>query len=758
MKKVLLFIVVLLLAGMQLAAQPVPVWTEDFNGGSTGWTVRSTLCGNITGPAIGRWTLTSATLNGTAIPDLQGEFAVNTSVDYSVRFSDGANQAEAQARYTLAGDVWTSNLNGVAIPLDSTIYNYNAANRQTLYFTNLDMEQDAYSQWGATFLGLNSPTFTVAGDTLTIASADNTVELQFNKASACGALWSWSPNGSVRSGFFFPAGFGELNITSPTAANGAMVLNADFLTTRGLQANVPSGPPPYPQHTSELISPVIDLSGVTANVSLSFYELVRFLNPSADAPPGNLRTSVSYSTDGGVTWSAAENVNVGVEPNANPLQVQRIVNLPGVQGSANFRIKFIWSADFYYWAIDDVSIIEQPRYDMRVNPFYAFAPNAATPISQLEPFGFIADIENVGSQTVTASTLTVTIQNSSNEVIYADSIHYGSIAPDSLAENVFFPDEYTPPATAGTYTGRYTLTIDDVPDEIPLNNSQEFSFVMTDSIFSKELGIGLLNYTIPSNNSYSWGNIYYIPNGEGFAANSVTFSVGNAAALTGRNVTVLLYQWDGDTNGDDRINPAEYADAPIAFNSYEFTGMEGTNLINIPVDIDGNQVPLESNKHYFIALQYATEDNVTMQTRGTNRLNYLATFFYADSLMKPRYGSALSPGNTPNYDLVFTVMPVVRLNIGPIVSVNETPLPEAAFEVFPNPASDMVNLKLALDSPQDIQIALYDQNGRVLTLRRFDQVNREIINMPVHNLPSGTYYLKVNTPSGAAVRPVIVKH
>ncbi len=756
MKKVLLLIAMAMSTANLLSAQVV-VWSEDFGRGSNGWTVSTSLCGNITGPAIGRWTLTSATLNGAAIPGLTGEFNVNTAVDYSVRFTDGTNRAEMQARYTLANNVWTSNLNGETIPLADTNYLYNTANRQTLFFTSLNMSQAAFTQWGSTFMGLNNPTFTVAGDSLTIASASGAVQLTFTKASNCGALWWWSPNGSVRAGALFAATTGELTINSPTNTNGAMVVNADFYTTQGLSANVPSGPPPYPQYTTELISPIIDLSNVTTRVSLTFYQLVRILNVSSNAPAAGLRTSVSFSTDGGATWSPAQNVNEGLATNAAPLQVERLVNLNNIQGSANARIKFIWSADFYYWAIDDIKLIEQPRNDMRVNTFYAIPPNAVTPRSQLEPFGFIADIQNVGSQTQPASTLTVSIRNAANDLIYADSIQYGSIAPDSVAENVFFPNEYLPPSITGNYTGRYTLTINGTPDERPENNFQEFLFAVSDSTFSKELGTGLGNFFASGNASYSWGNIYYVPNGDGFFANSVSFAVGNATALAGRSVTILLYKWNGDTNSDNNVNPAEYGSAPIAFNSYEFTGQEGTNLITVPIDIDGNQIPLENNSQYMIALQYTTEDATTMQIRAANRLDYTAAWFYSDSLQKPRYGSAIDPGNDGTYGLVFTVMPIIRMHVLPVISsVKETPLPEAAFEVFPNPASDVVNLKLTLDKPQNIQIALFDQFGRTLTLRRFEQVNRDIISMPVNNLPAGTYYLKVTTPSGAAVRPVIV--
>jgi hypothetical protein len=52
------------------------------------------------------------------------------------------------------------------------------------------------------------------------------------------------------------------------------------------------------------------------------------------------------------------------------------------------------------------------------------------------------------------------------------------------------------------------------------------------------------------------------------------FAIANPDELIGKPVTVLLYEWDGDTNGDFEANPEEYGDSPIAFNSYEITGSE----------------------------------------------------------------------------------------------------------------------------------------------------------------------------------------
>ncbi|HRF37688.1 MAG TPA: hypothetical protein PK198_02775, partial [Saprospiraceae bacterium] len=84
-------------------------------------------------------------------------------------------------------------------------------------------------------------------------------------------------------------------------------------------------------------------------------------------------------------------------------------------------IQFEWIGGWdYFWAIDDIELLNQDlsiQNDMQVNTFFARAPNAITPASQLEPFGFVADVKNNGRLTAASSTLTVSIKNAGNTEI-----------------------------------------------------------------------------------------------------------------------------------------------------------------------------------------------------------------------------------------------------------------------------------------------------------------------------------------------------
>lgn len=553
--------------------------------------------------------------------------------------------------------------------------------------------------------------------------------------------------------------FATADLASTTASNGWMIFDSDLNCNEGVGQD------------AWLISPAINASD-KSRVFLSFETYYRRFLCRANVRVGtNLNNLDSWATID-VFPGIANNAFGGGDASVNPtIKTFNISQWAAGQSTVYFAFQFLSTSAVsssaligcaYNWQVDDVTLTDQDlsvQHDMRVNPFFARAPNAVTPSSQREPFGFIADVQNLGAQTAQSSTLAVSIRNADNNVIFTSSVNYGSIGPDSTAENVFFPNEFTPPATPGElYTGSYALTLNSATDENPANNTRTFQFAVSDTTFSKELGAGLGGFSATNNNSYSWGNIYFVPNGNGLAANSVSFAIGNATALAGRNITTLLYKWNGDTNGDDQVNPAEYGGAPLAFNSYEVAGTE-QGLITIPVDLDGSQIPLENNAHYMIAIQYATEDNVTMSTLATNQLDYTGMWFYSDSLGRARYASAFDPGNDGTYGLLFTIVPVVRLNIGPITSTKEPALVAGSVSVFPNPANEEVKVAFNLESPSaEVELSIMDASGKVVRTERYQNLYRDQLTINTAQLPAGAYNVRIRTTQGVTVQRIVVQH
>jgi len=583
--KQLLLSLLLTLAATGLATAENVVWEEDFSDGMVGWRVNPITCGNNagagygnnSGPEYGIWSLTSGTYFGEdveVLPTDVFEWSFLNAREYSIVFYDETLDfyGTVYATYSIdANDVMTSSIDPAQVVANGTAFSERTANGIVDWATNLNVE-DVSEVIDA--LGVGSPTivFSNGGNTMTYTGAAGEVVLVYTKRTECGTLWTWSPNGNLGYGV---AGQnpGVAIVNSTTRTNGVMVMNNIYQMTQGAPLPTPN-PPPYPHYVAELISPPIDISSATRALSVTLTQRMAYLNTPTDAPNG-LKTSFSISTDDGLTWSPASDVNPTFPTNTirSNTVTAPILNAY-TEGASSIRIKFTFATDYYYWGIDDIIIRERVGYEMQANAnFYAIADNANTPYSQLQPQYFLADIQNNGGLTAENVNLNLTIVDNEGNEVYNQDNFYGSITPDSLAENSIFNideplDLPSDAASIGSYFGRYILSHDQ-PDSNPLNDTLSFSFAVTDTLFAKETG-RTRGIFLTNNNSWYIGNSYYVPVGETWYARWISFMVDDASTNVGKTVTTLLYESDGDVDGDGRIEPEEYNLAPYAFNEYQF--------------------------------------------------------------------------------------------------------------------------------------------------------------------------------------------
>lgn len=530
-----------------------------------------------------------------------------------------------------------------------------------------------------------------------------------------------------------------------------------------------------------LISPAIDASDKEA-VWLIFETFYRSFN---DRPQirvgtdlGDLSSWATYEVFPGITANDFGGVLDG-DPTQNPQTIQIDLSDAAV-GEAEVYIAFQFLSDgstanggnltgcAYSWQIDDMVLTEtdpRPENEVRVNTFAAVAPNASTPASQVEPIGFIADIANAGSATQDEITLTVDITNSAGMEVFNESIIYTNIAPDSTAENVFFPTEFTPPATPEIYTARYTATYEnDDMDAIPANNVYEFVFEVTDTTFAKE--IGATRGVLPADdNSFTYGTVYYMVSGTALDGSplfgrTISFGVNNADELAGRFATILLYEFSEEEGADFEVDANEYE--LVGFNSYEFSGGEGEAFITVQASEDGG-VPLNEGSYYIAAVQYSEDDGQEFVLQASETYDYAATNFYTDSLMRPRYSSALDVGNEGTYSLFGfgqDIVPAVRFSIGGdfTVGTTEVMLPASAVNVFPNPANNYVNVDLELETITNGDLVVFNTKGQIVIKRSLENVQDNRIELDTKTLPSGTYLVRVATELGVSNRMITIQH
>ncbi len=770
MKRLLLALLVVL-SYLELGAQAI-IWEEDFSDGLRSWSTRTDQCGRNFGGVIGSYELTSITVDGAAVTGVTAEFNIMNSLEYNVNFDDGTNYGTIYGRYTLANDIMDSNLDPAAIPLSGKSATVDG-NGYTTTSTVMETSQEVFDDWASVLSGIADPTATLNGSILTLSSGNTVITLTSN--NVCPGLFYYTSDGSYGTPLTVPTVFG-----GATADNGMVFFNAVMQTWLEDDANIdPSiDPSEYPEYTTSLISPEIDISGANRALSLEFSQAILFLNLSSGAPRVPISESVSIpvrtayeiSTDGGANWSAPIELNEN-QGTGSWSENRQSIPLPAsiINGASSIRLRFTYGSDFWFWGLDDLRIVERPAYDMQINQnFFSVYPNLFTPISQADTAVFLADIQNNGGLDAANVILDLSIQNDADgSIIYADSVEFGTIVVDSLAENQLFNNTLNPEdLSPGIFTGSYVIRHDST-ESITNNDTIRFQLVMTDTIFQKEAGFifGDASGITPADDiSFTFGNIFYCPNGDGYVAKNISFGVANGDELAGRSVTTYLYEWS-DTNNDAVAQASEYGDA-LAINTYQFSGDEASDqLITIPFDFEGNPIPLKDNTFYLALVQYInSSDNQDLEILISSRVDYNATAFaYAQAGLTPRHTLLLNVGPDPSPDLSTAGfgqdnVPMIRMSIEQTVDAPVVLSEENKVKVYPNPTNGLVNLEVELvNTSNRVDISIIDAAGRILQRNAYQAFKEGKFNYDLSNLSAGFYFIRVQTDEGIRTQKLFLQ-
>lgn len=590
------------------------------------------------------------------------------------------------------------------------------------------------------------------------------------------STWQWRYGGDASRGLGAnQSALGpDFFIHSETAVDGAMLFDGDYYTTLGDE-------PGQQFHLCELISPVIDLTAAEKPLALSFHQLAWLGNTAFNAPSTADGTrfinSFSYSTNGGDTWSAPQGINPYLTPvtsaNGNqlpPYDHREYFPLPDLEGVTEFRIKFTWAGDFYFWVLDDIALEQRPDSDLRINSsFYARFPNMQTPASQLTDIPLQCDLHNIGSQNASVVTRSFRFAETNNNTPFFTTEE--SVA-EVLAVNELFenqPFEALLPSSSipgsGSYKGTYSASHVE-PDQRPENDEVRWAFEVTDSTFAKEAGF-TRDIAPVEDVEYTYGNCFYVPKGEGLYARYVSFAVSNPVPLANfsRSVNVILHEWAGDLNGNDTADPEELQE--IAVNLYPFNGTEGLDMITLPVSFEGSGVPLKDSTYYIVSVRYNDPTPPLLFMLASDTIDYTATVAAHNSSpgLVPQYASVLDVGNDGTFSLLgfgYDIVPVVRLHIGdsPILA-SRTELAEtrAGFKVSPNPADAFFQVELTGDFiAKEGQILVSDGSGKTVIDMKIKDSGNKSFTFAVQNLPSGWYTVRLKTAEGVLTKPLIVQH
>ncbi len=547
---------------------------------------------------------------------------------------------------------------------------------------------------------------------------------------------------------------GGFVIDAPTADNGAMVFDADFLTTGGDTLKIPNGPPPYPNHRGELISPVINCSSFS-NVTLKFFEVYAALNSS---------TFISYSTDGGNTWATPIEINEDIQPNQATTRGKFIkYELPQLAGKAQARFKFIFDGDFYTWIIDDVKLLGKSQFDVAVQPKQFFFPfNFATPASQIstDTSFFSTDVANYGLGAATNVKLKVSITNSAGAFLHRDSIVIANLPANAVDTTFFFPKMFVPGRLpAGTYTLSYAIegSSGSPADADPTNNIQSQVFLLTTDLYSKDDGVGN-NSGLRANNEgdYFFGNLYTTASdwnaNDKFKATEVTFGAfmpSSDGVLKGKSATIYLAELlptvaADFSNFEDKAiteNPAQLK--IVGLGTYEFKENQSETPTITLQDFNtfNDKVDIKKGTRYLVGVSYKEGLSKAYQFVESD-----IQYFWVSSLFFANGQWSASPD-----------APVIRMRIELSTAVDLVKLPETTLKLMPNPTTDYIRAAVNFEKPTNVNFTIADIQGRVMQFIPKKNVTKETYDFDTRSYVPGTYLMRISTDEGTRTMKFVVQ-
>ncbi|HHS95186.1 MAG TPA: T9SS type A sorting domain-containing protein, partial [Phaeodactylibacter sp.] len=522
-----------------------------------------------------------------------------------------------------------------------------------------------------------------------------------------------------------------------------------------------------------------------------WYQLVRFFQ-SVD---GYTFTSFAYSTDGGTTWSDRIDLNPNLPMttgnNGVPSTIGHAkIGIPlagNLAGSDNVRIKFTFAGNFYFWGVDDISITKRDDYDVQVNEnWYAKAPYTSIPQSQVEPMVFMADIQNIGGQTANGVELKMEVVKSGSTV-YEETLPYGDLIPDSIAENEVFGN-FTP-QDIGAHVGTYTLSTDN-NDANPDNNTLSFAWEVTDSVFAKENAAtrqvrpALGNWDPGEPTTWTYGNHFYITNGDGYEVRTVSFIVNGGSDAAGRQIAINLWKWTPPAQQLDAwaavqtvedINNTNYDCMPedrekIGYAFYEIQASDNLNQVKTVVLNDqqtlNEGVNLEDNTHYVLMLEYESPDDANAVNFGASEaIDYSPTVFASQLAHAPRLSSMLGistaldtePFSAAGFGRDIVVC--VRMNVTEVdPSATIDILQNANITAYPSPAKESVTLDIDLGKNyEDVLLKVVDAGGTVLREKSYTHLENEKLTLQTSEWASGTYFVQIITAEGIKTAQIVIQ-
>lgn len=408
------------------------------------------------------------------------------------------------------------------------------------------------------------------------------------------------------------------------------------------------------------------------NVVLEFNQRIRMWQTT--------ETIFEVSNDGGTTWIPfSVNLDKSISTLYQEVGQVNITSAAGGQANVKVRLRYIGSWD-YAWLVDDLKIIEQPANDVRsISPFYAGTNNLGieygrTPVVHLDASYDVGGYAyNFGAAAAT---------NVGADVNFGAFNFSYTIGTLPSGDTLMYGNTETPSTPVGLYTGLYEVfsTEEANPaDPSYTNNVAKRNFEVTTNLYSVD-GIGVNPAELQAtaslgSNSFDtptgtiFANMYHLRGGDN-VINSIEIALGTG---TTANTQIQVAIIDTATLFADGSQPILDLNGNEALSN--FYVITAADVAAGKATVFFNQGIALNDGAYFASV--LTEVSATDVIRILDDQT-VAQPFYA-SMIHLIGDATFSNGNALG----------IRLNTS-VANLDE--ISSADFSVYPNPASDVINI------------------------------------------------------------------
>jgi len=441
----------------------------------------------------------------------------------------------------------------------------------------------------------------------------------------------------------------------------------------------------------------------------------------------------------------------------------------------------------------------------------ALAHSYAIPLTQLatnngnpDAYGmttgaFVGNFGSAASETSVKvkSTYTFNPTTGSPVTLYSDSITIPTFnKSDSIMYAVTNNNYNAHASSLGRFDATYSVTAA-TADDFPGDNTLTVSQYVTDSIFSKGRydfvngkPVSNIGYQFGGSGSdYVWGPLYYNAKG-GYGARKLQFTCSQANNPNLSNlapINLLVFKWtDAGTTADSLIQSGELDLKGVATKTF---GANDSGFQVFTVDITDPNIttkPMitEDNAWYWVAASMPNgvflgcDGAINYYTRSFGKFHqtpqqveYYAPI-YAGTAATLLGTPTEQPGTFPFESYLLPLdsvrfaeqkkglVPAIAFHISKNLdksSVSNTPGLFTDVTLFPNPAKDVLNVKLKMESVSSkVWFSVADGMGRTVYHDMKQNMQQGDVQVPTANLASGTYYLIINADKGTTVRKFVV--